>query len=127
MLLGSPVQGSGVARVMQESRLLRHLLGRSTEMGLIGPVPRWNGERELGVIAGDSGMGVGRFITWFGEPNDGTVTVAETRLDKSTGHQVLNCGHMGMLISIQVARATACFLKSGHFPVSTGQVSVNQR
>jgi hypothetical protein len=127
VLLGSPVQGSGVARVMQESRLLRPLLGNSTEMGLLGPAHPWGGERELGVIAGNSGMGVGRFITRFTEPNDGTVTVAETRLDNAVEHQVLNCGHMGMLVSVQVARLTGNFLRSGRFKGGASQVSVNLR
>ncbi len=127
VLLGSPVQGSGVARVMQESRLLRPLLGNSTEMGLLGPVHPWSGGRELGVIAGNSGMGVGRFIIRFTEPNDGTVTVAETRLENAVEHQVLNCGHMGMLVSVQVARLTGNFLRSGRFKGGASQVSVNLR
>ncbi len=127
VLLGSPVQGSGVARVMQEFRLLRPLLGNSTEMGLLGPVHPWSGGRELGVIAGNSGMGVGRFIIRFTEPNDGTVTVAETRLENAVEHQVLNCGHMGMLVSVQVARLTGNFLRSGRFKGGASQVSVNLR
>ena len=62
VLLGSPVRGSGVARRMAVSPFLRPLLGSNREEGLLGDVPPWPPNRELGVIAGNRGLGVGRLI-----------------------------------------------------------------
>ena len=52
VLLGSPVQGCELARLMNATRGLGWMLGRSGEQGLLGGAPAWTGERELGVIAG---------------------------------------------------------------------------
>jgi hypothetical protein len=49
------------------------------------------------------------------EPSDGVVTVEETRLPGLSDHLVLPVSHSGMLISQEVARQTAAFLRDGRF------------
>lgn len=73
------------------------------------------GGNEIGVIAGDRAVGLGRFFAQFSEPNDGTVAVRETALDAATDRIVLPVSHTGMLLSRAVARETAHFLRYGCF------------
>jgi pimeloyl-ACP methyl ester carboxylesterase len=115
VLLGSPVQGSGVARRLSRLPLLRHCLGRSIQLGLLGDVPPWQGGRELGVIAGTGGIGIGTLVGGLERPSDGTVAVAETRLAAARDYCDLPASHTGLLFSSKVADAVCCFLKSGHF------------
>jgi hypothetical protein len=53
----------------------------------------------------------------FGEANDGTVTVAETRIEGASGFLCLPVTHSTMLFSARVARATADFLEYGAFGI----------
>ena len=115
VLLGSPVGGSSVAANLAENRLLRRFLGRATEQGLLGGVPPWAGKRELGVIAGVSGIGIGRMLGGLQGESDGTVAVEETRLAGAKDFRTLNVGHMEMLFSPVVVREISVFLQSGHF------------
>jgi ABC-type transporter Mla maintaining outer membrane lipid asymmetry ATPase subunit MlaF len=78
-------------------------------------VPRWNGGRELGVIAGASGHGLGRLLGPLREPNDGTVLVEETDLPGASDQVTLNTSHSGMVFSGAVARQVAAFLRDGRF------------
>ncbi len=115
VLLGCPAQGSGVARRLAHLPVLRPSLGRSVEDGLLGEAPAWRGGRELGVIAGTGGLGVGRLIGGLTSPSDGTVAVAETRLPGAKDMLTLDTTHTGMLFSRSVAVATARFLSGGCF------------
>ena len=115
VMLGTPVRGSGVARRMARSGLLRKTLGRSTEAGLLGNVPGWSGQRELGIIAGTRALGLGRLIGGLGQPSDGTVAVAETRVRGASAHLLLPVSHSGLLFSRRTAQATCRFLRTGSF------------
>ena len=68
-----------------------------------------------GVIAGDRAFGMGRLIGPLPKPNDGTVTVAETRLPGATDHIVLPVTHLSMLWSGAVADEVIAFLRDGRF------------
>ncbi len=113
--LGTPHQGSYIAKELSKHRWGRTILGKSVQQGLLGDVPAWQAKNKLGVIAGSSGMGVGRIIAKFNEPNDGSVLVAETRLSGMTQHLVLDCGHTGYLYNRNVAQQVCNFLKFGSF------------
>ena len=116
VLLAAPVQGSLAATRMEHFGLARSLVGPLACEELVGRRERrWNGARELGVIAGDQSFGLGRFIAMFDEPNDGTVALRETELEGCTDRLVLPVSHMGMLLSSRVADECAGFLSSGHF------------
>lgn len=112
--LGTPHQGSHVARFFSHHNPLKHLLGKSIP-ALAGGVPSWNGERELGSVAGSLAVGVGRVLRDLPVPNDGTVAVHETELDLMSDHLTLPVSHMGMLVSARVAAQTGYFLHHGHF------------
>ena len=116
VLLGSPVHGSGVARVLSARWFTRPLIGRSGEAGLLGggaPVPP---DREIGTIAGDLPLGVGRMVRGIDGPNDGTVAVAETRIPGARDHVTLPFSHTGLLTAKRVAEAVEGFLHDGVFP-----------
>ena len=123
LLLGSPVQGSGVARVAMASPWMRPFLGRNADAGLTRPAPAWRGGREIGTIAGTSGLGVGRLLGGLEAESDGTVSVAETRLDGATDSCLLEVGHMGMLLSPRVAERACHFLHHGQFQPDSAAVS----
>jgi pimeloyl-ACP methyl ester carboxylesterase len=114
--LGSPFAGSRtaarVARLPGGARLigrsLRDLLAR-------GGFDTWRAHNEVGIIAGRIPLGFGRLFGSFGEPNDGTVAIAETRLLDAHDHIVLPVAHMSLLWSPEVARQVLHFLLQGKF------------
>jgi pimeloyl-ACP methyl ester carboxylesterase len=121
VLLGSPVQGSGVAKRLSNFFLTRRLIGQSGEQGLLGGAPEWKGERDLGVIAGSSGFGVGQLVGGIDGPGDGTVSLSETCLPGASDFCQIPVSHMGMLVSVDVATEVIGFLQSGRF---SGRYSV---
>lgn len=113
--LGTPHTSSSAALRLYESSHARWVLGNSAKSGLLGDVPPWRNTHELGVIAGTLRLGLGMFVPGIPRPNDGTVAVAETRLDGMADHITLPVSHFGMLLSSAVARQTIHFLRNGHF------------
>jgi pimeloyl-ACP methyl ester carboxylesterase len=116
VLLGSPVQGSrsaeGLARWPGGKKIMG--LGIAEEV-LRRRERRWDGARDLGIIAGDLSLGLGRLVGSLAGPNDGTVLVEETELAGATDRIVLRVSHTGMSFSAAVARQTAAFLRDGVF------------
>ncbi len=117
VMMGTPIRGSQVAQKMATTRWLEHFLGRSTDRGLLGDAPRWQTERELGMIAGTEGFGIGKLILLgkLQEPNDGTVHLAATCSSGITDHVALPYSHHGMLFARPVAEAVCRFLQTGKF------------
>ncbi|MEN8130152.1 MAG: alpha/beta hydrolase [Pseudomonadota bacterium] len=118
LLLGTPLNGSSLARRLYGIPLTRPLLGKSVRRGLLGDVPPWKGGRELGMIAGSRSIGSGALL--FGgleRPNDGTVALSETRSSVLDAHLTVPHSHMGMLLSSRVAKAACSFLRTGEFVV----------
>jgi len=119
VLSGSPVRGSRSAARLDRLPLGRALLGLSAAESLVTPsVPRWAGERDLGVIAGDLGLGLGRLLGKMDAPSDGTVCVDETDLPGAREQIRVRVSHSGMVFSAEVARQTAAFLRDGHFRIA---------
>ncbi|MCU7958629.1 MAG: putative lipase [gamma proteobacterium symbiont of Bathyaustriella thionipta] len=115
VLLGTPAQGSEVARSLQRQRILRPLLGRSIEQGLLQKTQAWRGKQPLGLIAGSRGPGMGQFLSQLQAPHDGTVRVAEVAVAGAHERIVLPVNHMGLLFSSQVAEKVCLFLQQGTF------------
>lgn len=113
--LGTPHGGSQVARSLSRFVIGRKLLGRSVDRGLLGDMPPWTGERELGVVAGTVGVGPGLLITRLARPNDGTVAVAEAGTGTMTDYIEVRVSHTALLFSAEVARQVCVFLRSGRF------------
>jgi hypothetical protein len=116
VLLGSPLNGSLAARNLARLPLGRAIMGLAAAEELLVPrAYRWNGARELGVIAGDFGFGLGRLVGTLGRPSDGTIRVDETGIEGAADRVVLRVSHSGMLFSAPVARAAGTFLSTGRF------------
>ena len=115
--LGSPVKGSAAARGFAAwGRGGAVLLGHNRELLQQG-FERWEGSREVGMIAGRMPLGLGAMLGHFEGEHDGTVTVEETRLSGLTAHCVVEANHTGLLFSAEVAQRTARFLRQGRFEV----------
>jgi pimeloyl-ACP methyl ester carboxylesterase len=116
VLLGSPVRGSRTARNLARLKLGRQIMGRSVAQELLQARERaWGGTRDLGVIAGNSGFGLGRLVGTLGAPSDGTVTIEETQIDGAADRIVIRTSHTGMLFSAAVAAQAGIFLNTGRF------------
>lgn len=127
--LGSPLCGSLAARAVAGLPFGLDILGRTIRDAVLsGGLPAYRGAREVGVIAGTLGFGLGLVIENLPEPNDGTVAVVETRLPGITDHIQIRVSHTGLLVSRAVAEQTAWFLRHGRFsrdiPDATGPDSV---
>jgi pimeloyl-ACP methyl ester carboxylesterase len=117
VLLGPPCQGSrsaqGVARWLPFGPAL---LGSAIHEECVGWSPReWSGRRDVGIIAGSMGMGLGRLFADLDSDHDGTVLVEETQLPGAKDHIVLNTSHTSMLFSPEVAEQALAFLREGAF------------
>ncbi len=116
VLLGSPVQGSRVARMVQDSPAGTLVGGRMfDELLAVDHEPVWQGSQQLGTLAGTDGFGIGSVIGDLQPPHDGTVQVAETRIHGATDHIELEVSHTAMLFSKEVASQTTHFLHNGVF------------
>jgi len=116
VLLGAPVVRSRAAQSLATSTLGRAMLGTAGVEELVVEQGRsWQGDREIGCIAGNSPFGLGHVIGRIEEENDGSVAVAETRLPGASDHIVLPVSHTGMLFSREVARQVGHFLTHGAF------------
>jgi pimeloyl-ACP methyl ester carboxylesterase len=116
VMIGTPLNGSEIARRLYALVLTRPLLGRSVVRGLLGDRPPWKETRELGMIAGTKSLGMGTVV--FGglePPSDGTVRLSETRTPEVSAHLCVPFSHTGMLWSRRTAEAVCGFLKSGEF------------
>ncbi len=125
VLLGVPVQGSRAAKAIAAWSLGPQILGALAVAELTRPRERrWPGPREIGLIAGSRSAGLGRLFANLPQPNDGTVSVDETRLPGATAEIILDVSHTGMLLSAPVANATARFLMHGSFEAADARSKV---
>lgn len=112
--LGSPLCGSGAARALGRRGWLAPALGRSGRLLQRGCEP-WTGPTEVGMVAGNVRRGLGQFFARFEGDSDGTVAVAETRLEGLKDHCVVASSHSGLVFSASAAAQTAHFLQYGRF------------
>ena len=114
--LGAPFKGSlTAARVVRwpgGKRVIGACLADANARGGFTKLPAGV---EVGSIAGSIPLGVGRLLGRFPEPNDGTVAVAETKIEGLADHVVLPVSHFSLLWSSAVAAQTEHFLLHGRF------------
>ncbi|CAH9018511.1 esterase/lipase family protein [Candidatus Nitrosacidococcus sp. I8] len=114
--LGSPFGSSKAAHKVYSLPLGRYILGKSTEEKLLlEPRSPWHFKQELGVISGTRSADLGKIITHLPLPNDGTITVEETKQEGMTDHCLLEINHNGLLFSPLVVPFIDRFLQMGHF------------
>ena len=112
--LGSPLCGSAAAAGLAQRALTAASLGRSADLLQRG-CGRWDGSAEIGMIAGSSPLGLGRYVGRLDGPSDGTVAVKETRLPGLSDHIVIHASHTGLLFSAEAARQAVGFFQTGQF------------
>lgn len=116
VLLGTPCQGCQAARGVSRLPFGRAILGAAVHEEIVECEYReWSGERDVGVIAGSMGLGLGRLFADLQAEHDGTVLVEETHLPGAKDHIVVSTSHTGMLLSSEVAQQTVDFLRNGCF------------
>lgn len=116
VLEGVPYGGSRAAQALARVEIGSSLLGRSMREWLESERPADFARFEVGVIAGSGGLGLGRLIEPdLPQPNDGVVTVEETRVPGMRDYIVLPVSHSSMVVSRSVTRQIAAFLRTGAF------------
>lgn len=115
VLLGSPCGGSHCASVLLRKPGLSTIVGRSLRDALMQNHWKIPADVEIGVLAGNRSVGLGRIIPGLPSPNDGTVSVKETRFSASRDSIVLPVSHSEMLVSKSCVRQVASFLENGRF------------
>ena len=122
VMIAPPNQGSEVPDHLRDFPLFHFVAGANAgRLGTdAGSVPcrlsrtGFPAGVELGVIAGNRWLNP-FFLSWFEGENDGTVSVASTRLAGMRDHIVLPYSHTGMLARDAVAAQAVHFLREGKF------------
>jgi len=117
VLLGTPLQGSKVARKAAQLPCSSVLFGQ-VSADLCHGRPLIESDREIGMIAGCRAIGLGRLLGSPGATGDGTVELREADAPGLTGRLVLPVSHTGMLYSRRVAQEVGGFLQHGRFSAS---------
>lgn len=115
VLMGSPCMGSHAASAVAGLPWISAIIGRSLKDWLSLRRPDLPEEIEIGVLAGNFSLGIGRLVPGLPQPNDGVVAVAETRWPGARDSIVLPVSHAGMLVSRECSDQVAAFLRSGCF------------
>ncbi len=116
VLLGPPLKDCYSARRVQRIPGGRAIIGRSIGQWLAAPRRCSFDALEVGVIAGTGRVGLGRFFAHtLPKPNDGVVSVEETRAVGLRDHVVMSVSHSVMLVSPAVVHQVCAFLGEGKF------------
>lgn len=113
VLIGTPAQGSDVARRIA-SWHLGWMLGKNHAM-LTQAAADWDLSRQLGTIAGTMDLGLGLIFGGIAGASDGTVAEAETHVKGQADHLIVHSSHFGMLFRHDVAGQVSAFLREGRF------------
>lgn len=115
VMLGVPYSAIFSGTRLSRYRIGSAMVGKSVRDRLAGSAPVIPAGVEVGVIAGDLSMGLGRVLGPLPGANDGVVCESETHIPGACDAVTLHVSHSGMLISSAVAYATCRFLKEGRF------------
>jgi len=112
LMLGSPVNGSKVAKKIQQLGWHKRLLKQATEPLTVGVLPLQTLNRHTMMITGTSPYGLGRLVEKKLGPSDGTVAVEETEAGWIEQQAKVHTSHFGLLLNKQAKAMTLQFLKS---------------
>ena len=115
VLMGTPCAGSHCASVALATPGIALLVGQTYRDWCRLPPVTLPAGVEIGVIAGNLALGLGRLFPGLKAPNDGMIRVEETRLEAAKDRIELPVCHTGMLVSRACTRQVACFLRTGRF------------
>lgn len=112
--LGTPFNGSTVARHLSETSFSKLLFGKdSTQDILTGGIKSKIGHVATGSIIGTRNVGIGRF---FGIPEgDGTVSYQDVHINWALDEALIHANHFGLLRSKKAVQLADSFFKHGHF------------
>ena len=112
VMIATPLNGSAIAVYLSQRKYLKYLLGKSIIKGLLGDAPNWSYKREICVIAGTKGIGIGYFLanSALQVPNDGTVNLHETQLARANESHEVPRSHFLLLVSNEVVKIIVKFL-----------------
>ena len=112
VFIGTPINGSALAKHLQRNSFLKYLLGKAVVKGLVNETPKWLSQRMLCVIAGTKKIGLGMILARnaMQKKNDGTVNLDETKIDAAKKNYVVPLSHFLMLWSSDVAKKISDFL-----------------
>lgn len=115
IMIASPINGSAVANYLNNIKYLKCILGKAVIKGLLGDAPAWNNKRQICVIAGVDGFGAGHLFanSVMQAPNDGTVNLHETKLERADESHELQRSHFSLLFSNKVVKIIIKFLEPG--------------
>lgn len=115
VLAGSPYQDIQAVKNLMRNAITQGVVGKSISQWLSQAKPDVASQYEIGVIAGDRSMGLGRLVSHLPKPNDGTIVVDETEVPGAKDSILLHVTHSQMLFSARVAEQAAHFLEMGRF------------
>lgn len=115
VLMGTPFAGCHCGFTLTATPMLTGLVGQTFEDWFRLSRPALPTTAEIGVIAGTRSLGFGRLIPGLAYPNDGLITVDETRIATAKDSIALKVNHSGMLVSRPCAEQIATFLRTGSF------------
>jgi pimeloyl-ACP methyl ester carboxylesterase len=115
VLMGTPYRGSISATGLARVAIGKRMVGRTLADWLRSDKPVVSGSAQVGVLAGDRSIGLGKLISPLPAPNDGVVCVDETQVPGATDSIVLPVFHTAMPFSPMAARAAIDFLRTGAF------------
>jgi|APDOM4702015248_1054824.scaffolds.fasta_scaffold58644_2 pimeloyl-ACP methyl ester carboxylesterase len=115
VLAGAPFNDCYAARALARVKGGDRMLGKSIHQWMSQEKRPWTGVPELGVIAGSRSVGLGQVFRGLPKPNDGTITVDETRVPGANDFALMHVSHSEMLISPKFAAQAAAFFRDGRF------------
>ena len=114
VLLGSPVNGSSIARRASNWNIARYAAGKSL-YPLARGCPPCCEKIQAGMITGSVNIGMGMFFLQGNLPADGLVTCEDTMADWIKEREAVKTNHIGLLFSDRVAALTGRFLRYSTF------------
>lgn len=115
VLMAPPYRNSYSAQRLATVKVGGKMIGRSMRQWFTQEKKTWSHAAELGVIAGTRSVGLGRVFRGLPRPNDGTITVEETRIPGMKQHLIMHASHSEMVVSPRIAAQVAHFLHQGAF------------
>lgn len=120
VFLGTPNGGSEIADLLGRFSMYRSLFGPAglqlgTAYSREQLQPRYPVTYPLGIIAGNRSIDPVSSTFLLPKPNDGRVSVENTRIDGMTGHIVIASSHAFLASNNEAIRQTLAFLRDGKF------------